>query len=88
MDKKIASFDDYIKRLIEVVAMKEKLAQGDVEDVDINLEDADMVRNFTEKNINKNYLQEIGNRFISFDEFFGLDFFLKKSYAIFLFLVF
>ena len=58
--------------------MKEKLAQGDVEDVDINLEDADMVRNFTEKNINKNYLQEIGNRFISFDEFFGLDFFFKK----------
>ena len=39
--------------------MKEKLAQGDVEDVDINLEDADMVRNFTEKNINKNYLQKM-----------------------------
>ena len=53
MDKKIASFDEYLKRLIVVVAMKEKLAQGDVEDVDINLEDVDMVRNFTEKNTYK-----------------------------------
>ena len=52
--------------------MKEKLAQGDVEDVDINLEDADMVRNFTEKNINKNTCRKME----------------KNSYAIFLFLVF
>ena len=72
MDKKIASFDDYIKRLIDVVAMKEKLAQGDVEDVDINLEDADMVRNFTEKNMYyKDYLQKkIEIDFILFGEFF------------------
>ena len=72
MDKKIASFDDYIKRLIDVVAMKEKLAQGDVEDVDINLEDADMVRNFTEKNINKNYLQENGKKFLCYFFIFSI----------------
>ena len=51
--------------------MKEKLAQGDVEDVDINLEDADMVRNFMEKNMYKDYLQEkIEIDFILFEEFF------------------
>ena len=52
--------------------MKEKLAQGDVEDIDINLEDADMVRNFTEKNINKNYLQENGKKFLCYFFIFSI----------------
>jgi len=47
LDKKITTFDEYLHRLQDVVAMKEKLAQGDIEEVDINVEDADLYSDIT-----------------------------------------
>ena len=47
IDKKTSTFNEYLKRLKDVVEMKQKLAQGDVEEVDINIEDVDLYSDIT-----------------------------------------
>ena len=47
LDKKQEVFDEHLKRLEEVVVMKEKLAEGNFEETDINIEDVDMYSDVT-----------------------------------------
>ena len=47
LDKKLNTFQEYVSRFVEVVKMKEKLAEGNFEETDINIEDADMYSDIT-----------------------------------------
>ena len=47
LDKKMETFKNYLSRLSDVVIMKEKLAEGNLEETDINIEDADMYSDIT-----------------------------------------
>ena len=47
LDKKMETFNNYLTRLKDVVTMKEKLAEGNLEETDINIEDVDMYSDIT-----------------------------------------
>ena len=47
LDKKLTDFQSQIQRFEQVVKMKEKVAEGLVDETDINIEDADMYSDMT-----------------------------------------
>ena len=47
LDKKMETFNNYLSRLKDVVIMKERLAEGNLEETDINIEDVDMYSDIT-----------------------------------------